>query len=129
MVSTTNKKEMARLKNQSSAPVVFHVVPFRVELVPGETKEIAIEGSSDKPQLIEETQVCTSIVGKMSGKDKIMRFKIRCEFIAPVVSFSTRNLVFRLGIYYFFKHTILFIDVEKFFLSKQYFFSALITYY
>lgn len=95
MVSTTNKKEMARLKNQSSAPVVFKVTPFRVELLPGETKEIVIEGSSEKPQLVEETQICTSIVGKMSGKDKIMKFKIKCEFIAPVVSFSTRNLVFR----------------------------------
>ncbi len=36
-----------------------------------------------------------SIVGKMSGKDRIMRFKIKCEFIAPVVSFSSYNLVFR----------------------------------
>ena len=75
--------------------MIFKITPFRVELVPGETKEILIEGISEKPQLVDETQVCTSIVGKVSGKDKIMRFKIKCEFIAPLVSFSSRELIFR----------------------------------
>lgn len=95
IVSTLNKKEMAKQKSHSGPPAIFKIVPNRIELIPGETKEIVIEGISEKPQLVEEPQVCTSIVGKISGKDKIMKFKIKCEFIAPVVSFSTRDLIFR----------------------------------
>lgn len=74
---------------------VFRITPNRVELYPNETKEISIEGFSEKPQLAEELYVCHSIIGKTSGKDRIMKFRIRCEFISPLVSFSTRNLLFR----------------------------------
>ena len=75
--------------------MIFKVTPTRLELAAGETKEIVMEGYGAKPQLVEELLTCFSIIGKTSGKDRIMKFKIRCEFIAPLVSFSTRDLIFR----------------------------------
>ncbi|RNA17170.1 hydrocephalus-inducing -like protein [Brachionus plicatilis] len=56
---------------------------------PGECKEICVEAFGEKPQLVKEYFVCNSIIGKTSEEDRIMRFKIRCEFVAPLVSFST----------------------------------------
>ncbi len=76
-------------------PPIFQIVPIRVELNPGETKEITMEAFVEKPQLLEERFICQSIIGRTSGKDTIMKFKIKCEFIAPLMSFSTRDLVFR----------------------------------
>ena len=75
--------------------MIFKINPTRLEIVPGEMKEIVIEGYGAKPQLVEEHLTCFSIIGKTSGKDRIMKFKIRCEFIAPLVSFSTRDIIFR----------------------------------
>jgi hypothetical protein len=74
---------------------MFKINPNRVDLLPGETKEILIEGFSDKAQLIEEWYTCQAIIGKSSGKDRIMKFKIRCEFIEPLVSFSKKEIEFR----------------------------------
>lgn len=90
-----NKKELLKEKAKNVPPMMFKVVPTRIELCPGETKEIVIEGYGAKPQLVEEILQCFSIIGKTSGKDRIMRFKLRCEFIAPLVSFSTRDIIFR----------------------------------
>ena len=90
-----SKKDLAKEKAKAMPPTVFKVVPSRVELVPGEIKEIVIEAFGEKPQLVEELLACYSIIGKMSGKDRIMKFKVKCEFIAPLVSFSSRDLVFR----------------------------------
>ncbi|CAF0787663.1 unnamed protein product [Brachionus calyciflorus] len=87
-----NRKES---KSKNLPNTLFKMNPNRVELNPGETKEICIEGFGEKPQLVEEYFICNSIIGKTSGKDRIMKFKIRCEFVAPLVSFSTRELVFR----------------------------------
>ncbi len=70
-------------------------MPNRLELQPGETKEISIEGFGEKPQLVEEILTCNSIIGKTSGKDRIMKFRLKCEFIAPLVSFSTKKITFR----------------------------------
>ena len=76
-------------------PLMFKINPHRVDLLPGETKEVLIEGFSDKAQLIEEWYTCQAIIGKSSGKDRIMKFKIRCEFIEPLVSFSKKEIEFR----------------------------------
>jgi len=57
MVSTMNKREMAKQKAQVSAPVIFTVTPSRVELMPGESKAVVVAGMCDRPQLVEETQV------------------------------------------------------------------------
>ncbi len=74
---------------------MFKIIPQRVELLPGETKEVIIEGVAEKAQLIEELFTCQAIIGKSSGKDRIMKFKIRCEFIEPLVSFSKKEIGFR----------------------------------
>lgn len=74
---------------------MFKITPARIELSPSETKEITIEGFGDKPQLLDEVVYCYSIIGRTTGKDRVMKFRIRCEFIEPIVSFSTHNLLFR----------------------------------
>ena len=71
------------------------VTPNRLELNPGERKEILIQGYGEKPQYVEETITCQAIIGKLSGKDRIMKFKVKCEFISPLISFSTRDIIFR----------------------------------
>jgi hypothetical protein len=76
-------------------PPQFQIVPNRLELNSGESKEISIEAYVEKPQVVEEKFVCQSIIGRTSGKDQIMKFKVKCEFIAPIVSFSTKEVVFR----------------------------------
>ncbi len=76
-------------------PTVFTVDPNRLELNPGESKEILIQGYGEKPQYVEETITCQAIIGKLSGKDRIMKFKVKCEFISPLISFSTRDIIFR----------------------------------
>lgn len=74
---------------------MFKITPYRIDLLPGESKEIIIEGLSDKAQLIEEAFNCQAIIGKSSGKDRIMKFKIKCEFIEPLISFSKHQIEFR----------------------------------
>ena len=71
------------------------MIPNRIELNPGESKEILIQGYGEKPQLIEEVITCQAIIGKLSGKDRIMKFKVKCEFISPLISFSTKDIIFR----------------------------------
>ena len=90
-VSLSRKDKMSK----NGPNTLFKINPNRVELNPGESKEIIIEAFGEKPQLVEEYFVCNSIIGKTSGKDRIMKFKIRCEFVAPLVSFSDKDLVFR----------------------------------
>jgi hydrocephalus-inducing protein len=94
-LTTLNKKELAKEKMNAEKATLFRIEPSRLELYPNETKQITIEGFSDRPRLAEETFQCHAIVGKTNGKDRIMRFKIRCEFIAPLVSFSTDQIEFR----------------------------------
>lgn len=93
-LTSINKKEMA--KEKELPKLIFKIIPHRIDLYPGETKEIQIEGYSDRPQLIEEVYNCQAIIGRASGKDRIMRFKVRCEFIEPLVSFSSNEIYFRI---------------------------------
>jgi hydrocephalus-inducing protein len=74
---------------------VFKIAPNRLELYAGQSAEIVISGYVNKPQLIEETFACYSIIGKTSGKDKIMKFKITSDFVPPLVAFSNKTITFR----------------------------------
>lgn len=47
-------------------------------------------------QKVKEKLVCQAIVGAQKGKSLLMSVTIICEFIAPVIQLSTRQLIYRL---------------------------------
>ncbi|XP_075045519.1 hydrocephalus-inducing protein homolog [Mixophyes fleayi] len=80
-------------QSESQGPV-FRLSPSRMEVHPGQTVDVVLEGSSDIPKLVKERLLGQAIIGKQSGKETIMTVDVICEFIAPVLDLSTRNLHF-----------------------------------
>ena len=46
------------------------------------------------PQVVKETLLCHAIIGRAGGKELIMKVAITCEFIAPLMQFSSDRLEF-----------------------------------
>ncbi|XP_064315287.1 hydrocephalus-inducing protein homolog [Phalacrocorax carbo] len=92
-VSNTKGKD----SSQSPRPAcpVFKLRPPRMELMPGKTMEMVLEGSSSTPQVVKERLLCHAIVGSKSGKAQIMQVDVTCEFVAPVLQVSSREIIFR----------------------------------
>ncbi|RXM33054.1 Hydrocephalus-inducing protein [Acipenser ruthenus] len=98
----------SKLKNTVPEPPspVFKLHPLRTELHPGQSVDMVLEGSSDTPkacdlslshthtQVVKETLICQAIIGKQSGKERIMKVDVTCEFIAPVLDISNKQLSF-----------------------------------
>ncbi|NXS93719.1 HYDIN protein, partial [Jacana jacana] len=74
---------------------VFKLRPLRMELMPGKTMEMMLEGSSSTPQVVKERLLCHAIVGNKAGKVQIMQVDVTCEFVAPVLQMSSREIAFR----------------------------------
>ncbi|CAM5150043.1 unnamed protein product [Eretmochelys imbricata] len=89
----------AKGKNSSQRPEtpspVFKLHPLRMELIPGKTMDMMLEGSSDTPKVVKERLICHAIIGKQSGKERIMKVDVTCEFIAPILHLSSREITFR----------------------------------
>ncbi|NWY49823.1 HYDIN protein, partial [Chionis minor] len=83
--------------SQSSKPAcpVFKLRPLRLELMPGRTVEMMLEGSSSTPQVVKERLLCHAVVGSKAGKARIMQVDVTCEFVAPVLQMSSREIAFR----------------------------------
>ncbi|KAF7242755.1 hypothetical protein EYD10_10907 [Varanus komodoensis] len=82
-------------KRKAETPVpVFQLQPLRMELTPGKSMDMFLEGSSDIPKVVKERLVCHAIIGKQSGKECIMKVDVTCEFIAPVLQISSRKITF-----------------------------------
>ncbi|KAM9301954.1 hydrocephalus-inducing protein homolog [Gastrophryne carolinensis] len=80
---------------QSESPEpVFRLRPSRMELHPGQSVDVVLEGSSDVPKLVKERLLGHAIIGKQSGKERIMAVDVTCDFIAPVLHLSARKLHF-----------------------------------
>ncbi|KAM9289560.1 hydrocephalus-inducing protein homolog [Morus bassanus] len=88
----------AKGKDSSQRPKpacpVFKLRPLRVELMPGKTVEMVLEGSSSTPQLVKERLLCHAIVGSKPGKVQIMQVDVTCEFVGPVLQLSSREITF-----------------------------------
>ncbi|XP_009881567.1 PREDICTED: hydrocephalus-inducing protein homolog [Charadrius vociferus] len=86
-----------RDSSQSPKPAcpVFKLRPLRMELMPGKTMEMMLEGSSSTPQVVKERLLCHAIVGSKAGKAQIMQVDVTCEFVAPVLQMSAREIAFR----------------------------------
>ena len=48
-----------------------------------------------RPQVVKEKLLCHAIIGKAGGKELIMRVPLSCEFITPLLEFSSDKLNFR----------------------------------
>ncbi|XP_076848184.1 hydrocephalus-inducing protein homolog isoform X3 [Brachyhypopomus gauderio] len=73
---------------------VFLLTPMRLELAPGQSAHMLLEGSCDVPKVVREKLVCHAIVGHQRGKDRIMTVDVTCQFIAPVLDISSQQLNF-----------------------------------
>ncbi|KAJ8272065.1 hypothetical protein COCON_G00109240 [Conger conger] len=73
---------------------VFSLRPLRVDLPPGRTVDMVLEGSSDCPKVVQERLVCQAIVGQQCGKERIMAVDVRCHFVSPVLDLSPQELSF-----------------------------------
>ncbi|NXD48612.1 HYDIN protein, partial [Corvus moneduloides] len=86
-------------KNASQTPragsPVFKLRPLQIDLRPGQTVEMVLEGCSSTAQEVKERLLCHALVGKEKAKKKIMQVNVTCEFICPVVQMSSRAITFR----------------------------------
>ncbi|NXW23792.1 HYDIN protein, partial [Circaetus pectoralis] len=92
-VSNTKGKDSSQ--GPKPACPVFKLRPLRMELMPGKTMEMMLEGSSSTPQVVKERLLCHAIVGSRAGKAQIMQVDVTCEFIAPILQMSSREITFR----------------------------------
>ncbi|XP_015443273.1 hydrocephalus-inducing protein homolog isoform X1 [Pteropus alecto] len=98
------KKGLAKSQSQhhcSQAPEashcpVFQLHPVRMELYPGQTIDAILEGYSATPRIVKEKLVCHAIIGTQRVKSLVMNVNIICEFIAPLIQLSTKQLIYRL---------------------------------
>ncbi|KAM9269036.1 LOW QUALITY PROTEIN: hydrocephalus-inducing protein homolog [Cariama cristata] len=74
---------------------VFKLRPLRMELMPGKSVEVVLEGSSSTPQVVKERLLCYAVMGNKAGKAQIMQVDVTCEFVAPVLQISSREIAFR----------------------------------
>ncbi|XP_077145064.1 hydrocephalus-inducing protein homolog isoform X4 [Ranitomeya variabilis] len=80
--------------NPESQGPVFRLLPSRMELNPGQSIDVVLEGSSATPKMVKERLLGQAIIGKQSGKEKILAADVICEFIAPVLHLSKHRLHF-----------------------------------
>ncbi|XP_035381538.1 hydrocephalus-inducing protein homolog [Electrophorus electricus] len=73
---------------------IFVLTPMRLELAPGQSAHMLLEGSCDVPKVVRERLVCHAIVGHQSGKERIMTVDVTCRFISPVLEISSQQLNF-----------------------------------
>ncbi|OXB74069.1 UNVERIFIED_CONTAM: hypothetical protein H355_003132 [Colinus virginianus] len=86
---------MGGTKDSSPQGPVFQLWPLRMELMPGRTMEMTLEGFSSTPRVVTERLLCHAIIGSKAGKTQIMQVDVTCEFVAPVLQISTREITFR----------------------------------
>ncbi|XP_078527074.1 hydrocephalus-inducing protein homolog isoform X2 [Lissotriton helveticus] len=92
--STTGNKSKNSSQNLEPSTRIFSLSPFRMELNPGQSIDVVLEGSTDSPKLVKERLICHAIIGKHSGKELIMSVEVTCEFIAPILHLSAKQLSF-----------------------------------
>ncbi|XP_065519888.1 hydrocephalus-inducing protein-like, partial [Lathamus discolor] len=79
----------------SSCGPVLKLQPLRTELMPGQTAEVVLKGSCSTPHVVKEKLLCHAIVGKEGVKNLIVQVDVTCEFIAPALQISSREITFR----------------------------------
>ncbi|XP_071296358.1 hydrocephalus-inducing protein homolog [Agelaius tricolor] len=91
----------AATKGRGAAPIprpgspVFKVRPVQVDLRPGQTVDMVLEGCSSTVQEVKERLLCHAVVGKEITKKQILQVDVICNFICPGVQMSPRAIAFR----------------------------------
>ncbi|XP_034542457.1 hydrocephalus-inducing protein homolog isoform X2 [Notolabrus celidotus] len=96
-ISAPRKKDTLNLTSllpSSREQAVFSLSPARVELFPGCSVDMVLTGSSDSPKDVKERLVCRGIVGQLGCNEHIMSVDVTCRFVAPMLSFSSKQLNF-----------------------------------
>ncbi|NWU95982.1 HYDIN protein, partial [Upupa epops] len=92
-VSNTKGKDSSQ--SPKAACPVFKLRPLKLELMPGKTMEMMLEGFSSTPQVVKERLLCHAIIGNKAGKTQIMQVDVTCEFVAPILQVSSKEIIFR----------------------------------
>ncbi|XP_062860193.1 hydrocephalus-inducing protein homolog [Trichomycterus rosablanca] len=96
--STTNTSREGKFRSVLNPPTldspVFSVTPTWLELGPGKSTNMLLEGSCNAPKVVREKLVCYATVGHQSGKERIMTVDVTCRFIAPILDISPQHLDF-----------------------------------
>ncbi|CAF0941486.1 unnamed protein product [Adineta steineri] len=82
-------------ENDPLSDLIFRLEPERLEFAPGETRLLTLTGFASQPKIVDEAFTCLAIIGRSTGRDKLLSLKIHCDFIEPLMSFSTTDLYFR----------------------------------
>ncbi|NXF39877.1 HYDIN protein, partial [Nyctibius bracteatus] len=93
--AVSNAKGKDSSQRPKTASPVFQLRPSSMELMPGETMEVMLEGLSSTPLVVKERLLCHARVGTKTEKEKIMQVDVMCEFVAPVLQMSSREITFR----------------------------------
>ncbi|XP_030099412.1 hydrocephalus-inducing protein isoform X1 [Mus musculus] len=94
--SSSRRQSKASQEPTDNGNPVFQLYPVRMELYPGQTIDVILEGYSATPKKVKEKLVCQAIVGTQKGKSLLMSVNIICEFIAPIIQLSAKQLLYRL---------------------------------
>ena len=92
------RKPKANNKEAEANPLsdlTFRLEPERLEFAPGETKLLTLTGFAAQPKMIDEAFTCLAIIGRSTGRDKLLSLKVHCDFVEPLMSFSKTDLHFR----------------------------------
>ncbi|KAF8564659.1 hypothetical protein P879_04214 [Paragonimus westermani] len=71
------------------------ITPYRFNINPGESMEVTLEVTCDKPQVVKRRIFCHTIIGRKGAKTLIKTVDISVNFVAPNIEFSHQELVFR----------------------------------
>ncbi|XP_054031509.1 hydrocephalus-inducing protein homolog [Dryobates pubescens] len=85
----------ARAPPQSLAVAcpVFQLRPKFMELRPGQTMEVMLEGFSSTPQAVREQLLCQAAVGSQA-RSQILQVELSCQFVAPALQMSSTAISF-----------------------------------
>ncbi|KAM9854716.1 hydrocephalus-inducing protein homolog [Aulostomus maculatus] len=92
-ISVARKKDVARSSFTTERPL-FSISPTYVELFPGSSVDMVLQGSSDSPRVVRERLVCLGIVGRQGCYEHIMSVDVTCRFLTPMLKLSSKQLKF-----------------------------------
>ncbi|KAK2848119.1 hypothetical protein Q7C36_009801 [Tachysurus vachellii] len=94
LTTSSQGKARSQLAASTLGAPVFYLTPTRLELGPGHSADMLLEGFCDTPKVVRERMICHAFVGNQNGKERIMTVDITCQFIAPILNISPQQLNF-----------------------------------
>ncbi|XP_016156610.1 PREDICTED: LOW QUALITY PROTEIN: hydrocephalus-inducing protein-like [Ficedula albicollis] len=74
---------------------VFALEPLWMELQPGESADMVLQGFSHIRQEVQDYVMCEAVIGTTSRMENIIETTISCKFIDPSIEISARQFSFR----------------------------------